>query len=289
MPGLYIPFYCLNDTQIVLIDSGFAWTGRKIRQRLDSLGLRVTAIIHTHIHIDHICGDAAFLEDEHAPAVYGSRLENDLTLQSYKDNMTDDPYAQQQAAEVTPVMTAFSSVLIDLDGNGQGDRLIAGLPCRDLTVAGETFQVIDAPGHSPLHHLIVTPDGVCCLGDALMYGLSLEKAKSPYIFDLIQDIGTIRKIAGLSYSHYCCAHEGIFPAAELAGTVDANLAIFRGILEEVARLEQAEPSMEVLDATRQLVKKIGIHDGHDVFWVISTLRQYIDYYQQTKSGKLPGD
>lgn len=58
----YIPFYKLNENEIILMDSGLAnREGRNIDKILEENHFKVVGIICTHAHSDHV-GNNAFLK-----------------------------------------------------------------------------------------------------------------------------------------------------------------------------------------------------------------------------------
>ncbi|MFT5875755.1 MAG: hydroxyacylglutathione hydrolase, partial [Clostridium sp.] len=62
---LYIPFYKINNEEIIMLDSGWAKGERKgIDEILEKNNLQVVGIICSHAHIDHI-GNNAYLKKKY--------------------------------------------------------------------------------------------------------------------------------------------------------------------------------------------------------------------------------
>ena len=116
----------------------------EIQQILDHHGLRVTAIVVTHAHIDHIGGAARLHRSTGAP-VYMS--EHDLFLARQLD---------VQAGWLgipTPECPAIDVAVQD------GDR---------IKLASSEFQVLDTPGHTPGSiSLLVAAENKLLAGDTL--------------------------------------------------------------------------------------------------------------------------
>jgi len=225
-------------------------------------------VIHSHIHIDHIGGDTLLSDGGRIP-VYGPAGELEESLIRHRElaglgtgRGTNDP------STFLGSMEAIEDILTDFSGMDHID------------VCGARFSFVESAGHSKEHRLIVTPDKVCYLGDAIMYGDTLAGSKAPYTYDLAGDVISKKKLAQLEYPKYIAAHEESFDREEMPAVIEQNLAIFRNILENVARLEEAEPSLAVIEGTKKLLTNIGIHGHMDIYWLSETIRQYFDYYSR---------
>ena len=203
--GISIPFYRMGDG-IVLLDSGYHYMGERIRDYLKENGLTLLGIIHSHIHIDHVSGDDAFPLDGSIP-IYGCR---DAIQESYEEHSKpSDQMATRvfDPADFLKLLDRFRSCLSDTGDDGR------------VEIGGQIFRVLEMPGHSKYHRAIITPDDVCYVGDALMYGKTLEKAKAPYTFNLVDDIRSKKEIARLDCPAFIAAHEGHFGRDRLSEVV----------------------------------------------------------------------
>jgi hydroxyacylglutathione hydrolase len=115
----------------------------EIRLRLASLGARCAAILVTHGHWDHLLGVAELAEGTGAP-VHMPSAERALL---------------ERADAFTPPGVPIRSWIPEVD-------VAAG---DSLELAGITFRVLDAPGHSPGHVAYLT-DGHLFSGDVLFKG-----------------------------------------------------------------------------------------------------------------------
>ena len=60
--------YFLSDTEAVMIDSGEFYDPALIKF-LDAQNIRVSAVINTHIHVDHVANNRAFIEHWEQPSM----------------------------------------------------------------------------------------------------------------------------------------------------------------------------------------------------------------------------
>lgn len=166
--GLYI-----TGRDTVLIDTGRG-ESEVMRSVLREHDLYPTAILNTHLHIDHI-GSNHLLQETCGCAIY-------CTPEEIKS-------ADEGAGSVQP------------------------------NPSGSPFRFIPLPGHSIAHQAVVTPDGVCFLGDALM---SID-SKLPYHLDPGKAIRSMEQILRLPYSCFILSHAGIYDSADIRCIAEDNL------------------------------------------------------------------
>ncbi len=185
-PYALIPAYRLHSGQLVLIDSG-ADPYPALLEWLDREGLQVRAVLSTHLHIDHI-GNNEELVKHHGTEIFAHPAEF--------------PDFHRRYGEPFPVTA--------VEGGA-------------VTLEGIRFQALETPGHCPGHLAWITPEGVCCLGDAIMSREELQRAKIPYMEDVDRSIISMEALRETDYPVYLMAHKGIIAREELAALVEENI------------------------------------------------------------------
>lgn len=199
----------IGKKDAVMIDSG-----REERQELltdlEARGLQVRAVLCTHLHRDHSANNR-LLHECHGAEIYSTQAQID-------DRPEEIPY---------PVCTL---------PNAEGE----------IVICGARFTVIPTPGHTPGQLAFVTPDGVCCVGDALMTSRRLARAKLPYLEDVDESILTMEKLRQTRYPLYLASHDGLITAEELWDTVEENIQKELDIYKQLKDLVQRPIAMDAL-------------------------------------------
>jgi glyoxylase-like metal-dependent hydrolase (beta-lactamase superfamily II) len=129
----------------VIVDPG--GEGKKILKEVDRMGVKVSKIINTHAHVDHI-GALREIKDALSPEIM-----------MHKDEV--------------PILRAASKMArlfgITIDDPPEPDRFLSE---GDVVSCGNiSLRVIETPGHSPGGISLVTQDGKFCFaGDSLFAG-----------------------------------------------------------------------------------------------------------------------
>lgn len=190
--------YHLSKTEIVLIDSGPA-PSPEFLVELEQRGIRVRAILCSHPHPDHIANNP-ILYDRFGCEIFmpeeglANMEEGGWPLYPMTPDLTEPPPLIPVTKEAT---------WLDVDG--------------------ARFQLITTPGHMPGHTAIVTPDGVCFLGDAMVSPEVLSQFKMPYMTDVDLSLESMEKIRQTQFPFYITAHKGVTPLSGLQELVNANV------------------------------------------------------------------
>lgn len=234
-----IGLYLTDPGHCILLDCGAAPLREEIENTLADAGLAPIGIFATHAHFDHF-GNAAYFQKKYripVALVFGE-------------------------AELCRTFPAIKSHLFVYSaGEIMSDDLLMSMPCdvdrvvmpgeENVFLCGVKFRVLRTPGHSPEHTSIITPDGVCYAGDALLCGHALLDAKLPYAYNHRQAHESIELFRGLPCSHLLLAHSGVIEAP-FDCTVDENLRVMRQQLETVSSVIDRPMSMEeILCAVRE--------------------------------------
>lgn len=196
-----IPTYRLSDREIILIDSG-AERDPEMLDWLDQQGIRVTAVVCTHLHPDHIANNRELME-RHGAEIFATQAEIDGAVVRFRTLRENQP----------------GHIWIDL----APDYPVTPLEEGTTEVADIRLGVLPTPGHTLGHVSIITPDNVCCLGDAMMSAGRIERAKLPYMDDADLAVESLEKLRETHCSLYIAAHKGLVRPEELEAVIDTNI------------------------------------------------------------------
>lgn len=262
----YIPFYKINDEEIILLDSGWANGEREgIDELLEKNNFKVVSIINSHAHIDHI-GNNAYLKQKYKciiamPAYEALVCSSTVNLKVY--------YSTQTLSEVTE---HFGHMVCETDIMILDDE-------NKIYVCGIKFKILHTPGHSPAHVCIITPDDVAYLGDALISYEVMEGAKMPYAYILREDLKSKEKLYELKCSKYMVAHKGIYN--DITKLITDNISFYKHRAERVCAVIDSAMTME--DILKAVIKSFNIHVNSRYKYALieRMLRSYVEYLNET--------
>lgn len=224
-----VTVYHLNTRDVVLIDSG-SDPNSGFPDELDALGLRVRAVLCTHLHIDHIAHNRALAQRHHAEifaseeAIQGVK---DPRLLQEEFGLTCSALAQKLSDEYKVSMTPIGRQ-------------------RFLTIDGADFEILPTPGHSQGHLAFVTPDGVCCLGDALLSPKLLNSSKLPFMVDVNAAVDSMIRLRDTAYPCYVVAHKTALTRSQLSEVADLNIDKERFLYDRLKELAANPVDQEAL-------------------------------------------
>lgn len=258
----YIPFYKINDEEIIMLDSGWAKGERKeIDELLERNKFKVVGIVCTHAHIDHV-GNNAYLKNKYKcviamPACEALLCSSPVTLKVYYSNET-----------LSDVIEHFGHMVCETD--------IMIFDKQDsISVCGIKFKIIHTPGHSPAHICIITPDDVAYLGDALVSHEVMVGAKMPYAYILRKDLKSKTKLNDLKCSKYVVAHKGIYN--DITNLITDNINFYKN---RAARVYDAiDGAMTMEEILKAVIKKfdIRVDSRYKYALVEKMLRSNVEY------------
>lgn len=219
-----VGMYMLNNKEAVLIDSGSV-ESMEFVEYLKGAGIEIKAILHTHLHLDHISCDN-ILQEIFKCRSFTSQEELEHNRKMQYDDISENLRPKQKAG----TFTAF----------------------------GAAFEIFASQGHTDGHQCIVTPDGVCCLGDTMMSMSKLRHSKVPYHHDIAAALKTMKMISkmGNDYDCFLAAHNGVIKGSEIKDVASANIAKERELQEMI--LEIAEKPVTMDDAELLFMKRAGV-------------------------------
>ncbi|MCE5221678.1 MAG: MBL fold metallo-hydrolase [Clostridium sp.] len=262
----YIPFYKINDEEIIMLDSGWAEGEREgIDELLEGNNFKVVGIICSHAHIDHI-GNNAYLKKKYNCIIAMSAYEalicsSTVNLKVYYSNQT-----------LSEVREYFGHMVCETD--------IMILDNQDsIYVCGIKFKILHTPGHSPAHICITTPDDVAYLGDALISYEVMKGTKMPYAYILREDLESKIKLYDLKCSKYVVAHKGMYD--DIEKLITDNINFYKNGAESVNAVIDCAMAME--DILKAVIKKFNIYVNNRYKYTVieEIVKSYVEYLNET--------
>lgn len=266
-----LPFYKINDEEIILLDTGWAKGEREgIEELLNKNNFSVAGILNSHAHIDHIGNNAYFKKKYNSiiamPAYEAHVCSSAVNLKVYYSNQT-----------LTEITEHYGHMICDADIKILDEE-------NKIYVCGIKFKILHTPGHSPAHICIITPDNVAYLGDALISYEVMEGAKMPYAFILNEDLKSKDKLYDLCCSKYVVAHKGVFD--DITKLITDNINFYKNRAQSV--FDIIEGSMTLEDILRAVIRSFHIHvnSKYKYSLIERMLRSYVEYLNETGAIKL---
>jgi glyoxylase-like metal-dependent hydrolase (beta-lactamase superfamily II) len=262
----YIPFYKINDEEIIMLDTGWARGEREgIVSLLEGNNFRVAGIINSHAHIDHI-GNNAYLKQKYnctiAMAAYEAYVCSSTTnLKLYFSTLTLAEVIEQNGH-----MVCETDILVTEDQT-------------KIYVCDIKFKIMHTPGHSPAHMCIITPDDVAYLGDTLISFDVMSGAKMPYAYILTEDLKSKEKLYDMDCSKYVVAHKGIYD--NITRLIYDNITFYKNRAKMV--YDALEGSMTKEELFKAVFKAFNIHINNKPRYAVieRMFSSFLDYLQDT--------
>ncbi|HEY8889288.1 MAG TPA: MBL fold metallo-hydrolase [Clostridium sp.] len=262
----YIPFYKINNEEIIMLDSGWAQGEREgISELLEKNNFKVVGIICSHSHVDHV-GNNAYLKEKYnciiaMPAYEALICSSTINLKLY--------FSSQTLSEVTK---HFGNMVCETD--------IMILDNQDsICIYGIKFKILHTPGHSPAHICIVTPDDVAYLGDSLISYEVMRGAKMPYAYILSEDLLSKLKLYDLKCSKYVVAHKGMY--TDITKLITDNIDFYKNRASTICAVIDGVMTMdEILKAVVENFN-INIKSTYSYAILKRMLRSYVEYLNET--------
>jgi hydroxyacylglutathione hydrolase len=267
----YIPFYKINDEEIIMLDTGWGKGERNgIEEVLEKNKFKVTAILNSHAHIDHI-GNNTYFRDKYNSIIAMSAYEaiscsSEVNLKLYYGNPT-----LKFVKEHYDHMVFKTDIIIEENQH-------------EILLCGVNFKIIPTPGHSPAHICIITPDDIAYLGDTLVSYEVMEGAKMPYAYILSEDMKSKAKLYDLNCSKYVVAHKGIYN--NITKLVNDNIDFYES--RAMLIYEAINGSMTMEEIMKVIMKNfnINIKNIEKYYFMEKMLRSYVEYLYEIEKLKL---
>ena len=217
-----MPVYKLTDTDIVLMDTGYARLDRSALVNLiEGNGFRLRGIICSHAHFDHT-GNVRYLQQRYGCQAAAQIIEAGISVNpdAYRANYVALTYGKSREYLLEECFPA--DVIIPADAG-------------HLDCCGARFGILQLPGHSAAHIGVVTPDGVAYLGDCLIDEEQIAAAKLPTSMFIARDLESKESLRNLRRPAYIIAHKQVL--TDIGPLIDRNIGFIhdkgRELLEDL--------------------------------------------------------
>lgn len=217
-----MPVYKLTDTDIVLMDTGYARLDRSALVNLiEGNGFRLRGIICSHAHFDHT-GNVRYLQQRYGCQAAAQIIEAGISVNpdAYRANYVALTYGKSREYLLEECFPA--DVIIPADA-------------EPLDFCGARFGILQLPGHSAGHIGVVTPDGVAYLGDCLIDEEQIAAAKLPTSMFIARDLESKESLRNLRRPAYIIAHKQVL--TDIGPLIDRNIGFIhdkgRELLEDL--------------------------------------------------------
>ena len=213
-----LPIYRVTDTDMILIDTGYAKLDRAgLTALIEDSGFHLRGIICSHAHFDH-SGNVRYLQQRCGAKAAAHIIEAGISV-------NPDAYRANYVA-----LTYGKSREIFLEECFVADTIIG--PEDDfLDFCGVRFGILQLPGHSAGHIGVVTPDNVAYVGDCLIDQQQIDSAKLPTSMFIARDLQSKEFLRQTQYDAYILAHKSV--VTDIAPLVDSNIAFIHRKAEEL--------------------------------------------------------
>lgn len=239
--------YVFKNKYCMLVDTGINNTvAGKFDEVLTEAGMKPKYIVNTHNHPDHSGGNLYFKEHHPGCIFYTSReeklfIENDYMFATYI-------YGSSPIKELRKRNAKMRGVDVET-------ILEPGLS----KINDEKFDVIYLKGHSIGQIGIATPDRVCFMGDSLFSVGIMEKYSFPFLFDIEEQIETLKYIKTLDYDYYVLSHDNnVYDTEGIRKLADLNMESIKRHLDDIKELLNQPLSRE------DLLEQIAIINNMDL-------------------------
>lgn len=238
-PMALLPFYLPDEHTAVLMDAGLAQDD-SLGELFELLGIRVSAVLLSHMHFDHI-GGVPSLRRHFGTKVYAPAPVNGVCIPMHES---------VALAACAPEVRRFNeSYFVQPD-------VVIPEDSTSVIVDGVAFEVIRCPGHTVDHTAYVTPDNVCYLGDLLISENYLPMMNLLHIEDHAESVRSKQQLSARRFACCVAAHKGVFSGEEYAAVVQANEQKLAETREQIKSILQTPKAEQELIAA--LAERLGL-------------------------------
>ncbi|MEA4901410.1 MBL fold metallo-hydrolase [Desulfitobacterium sp.] len=268
----YIPFYKINNEEIILLDTGWRKEREGIVDLLMENNFKVSGIINSHAHVDHV-GNNKYFRERYKCAIAMGDMEayicrSAVNLKTYYSN-----------ASYTDIKEHYNHMVCETDIRIQNNQ-------DRINMCGIEFRILHTPGHSPAHICTITPDNVAYIGDALISYEVMWGAKMPYAFILSEDLKSKEKLYTLECSQYIVAHKGVYSDQEITKLIADNIKFYKSRAAGVYSVIKNKITLEEIIKAACKKFNISIKTVWKYAMIERMVRSYVEYLTEIGSIKL---
>ncbi len=264
--SLLLPYYKINEKQIILLDSGLKDRHlRKLEEFITENNYQVIGILCTHGHVDHI-GNVNFLKEKYQCSVALPEEEYFVICSLDQLELLYSPTPRDQ------VYSRYGHMIFKPD-------VIIKKEDTTINLCGVTFKVVHTPGHSIDHVCFITPDRVSYLGDALLSHQVMKEYKLPYSYNLLKDLSSKMSLYHIDASYHILAHKGVY--SDIKDLITDNIYYYKNHSEFILKKLNIALSFEELFQVVIDDLSITVNSPNKYRVMERILKSYVSYLEET--------
>ncbi|MDO4393486.1 MAG: MBL fold metallo-hydrolase [Bacillota bacterium] len=249
--------YCIDDSRVAIIDTGFADCGSIIDNLISERGWKPEYIVNTHSHIDHTGGNKYFNDKYHIPSYMMKR---------------EIMFAQDPELEAAYMNGGYPARKLR-----EGFARPAGVDYRDIEGTElKGIEYTDLPGHSPEMIGIRTDDGIWFTGDAYLSKGYLKNHMFAFIYQIDRFVESLEKLRKMEGSLFIPSHGTV--EEDITDTIRLNLDNIERMSEFF--LDICAEARGIDEILKCMFEKLNMPRGIGYYAMASsTARSFLSYLQ----------
>lgn len=199
-----VGIYAHDGVNAVLVDAcDHPRMVKAVDKQITAMGMTVKAVINTHCHVDHICGNR-FFQDK-----YGCKLLSTKKEQCFIAFPSLEPGFYYAGIDTKKSCNPFFTT------EPSDTEIIT----EENTPEGT--EIISLPGHSFDMVGVITDDSVAFLADSVLSKKTWDEYRLPFFCDVNNSIATLEKLKDVRADIYVPSHDE--PTDSIADLADYNI------------------------------------------------------------------